>query len=206
MTTDTTINLELSDLKDISSSSIRKMKRKDDSFAIYSQDDGLLVFKPIIAPKKTREIFHIDLIALPSFMTAKGAKVLFENINKKILFKQGRLFKIYYRLWDDSSNLNTSFEEEKFKIEIRTVLGGRQNIIQPIDFEAGADRLIEGDIFRIERDSSGINVKLVYTGKQAPYRINSFLFPGFRIRVYFDQLSRENILGYDEYNKYVSPE
>ena len=139
-------------------------------------------------------------------MTATGTKQIDETERKNTLIKAGKFYRIFYRLWDDSNGgLQTIFENDRFKFEIRTLLKN-QTIVQPIDFRTGAGKLIEGTIFQTVQESKAISAKLYYTGKEAPFDPRSFFFNGFRLRIYYEPLNRESIIGYDAWYKDLRPE
>ena len=207
---DSSLNLEVSDLKDIDGQSINKVKKGGNIGVAFnissrrSRGGPVLELKPVIQTKKPRQIRHIDLALKPDVMRATALKTeVAKNTVNKFPFKERKWYQLWYRIYDDSGNLQSTWGTEKFQFDIHA----ERIVRQPIDFTANYSQVIEGAIFQTgPRSTESLTVKIYYMGKAAPFSNLSFIFPGFRIRVYFEPLSRETIVGYDAWNKDFEPE
>ena len=206
---DTPLNLEVSDLKDIDGESVQKAKKGGNIGAAFnissrrSRGGPVFELKPVIQSKRPRQIRHIDLALKPAFLPAAGLKKeSAKNTRPLFPFKERKWYQLWYRIYDDSGNLKSTWETEKFQFNIHA----ERIVRQPIDFAADYSKVIEGAIFQTgPRSTESLTVKIYYMGKAAPGH-KLFIFPGFRIRVYFEPLSRETIVGYDAWNKDFAPE
>ena len=61
----------------------------------------------------------------------------------------------------------------------------------PLNFEAPYEHVIEGDIFEIDDPTRSINVSIVLETAE------TLIFPGFRIRLYFEPITINTVSGYD---------
>ena len=195
---DSSLNLEVSDLKDIDRQSINKVKKGGNIGAAFNissrrgRGGPVLELKPVIQSKKPRQIRHIDLALKPALMPVSGPKKeIVKTTNDKFPFKERKWYQLWYRIYDDSGGLQSTWETIKFQFEIDAGI-----VKQPINFAADYSKVIEGAIFQTgPRPTESLSVKIYYMShKGTPH---SFLFPGFRIRIYFEPLSRETIVGYD---------
>ena len=99
--------------------------------------------------------------------------------------------------------------KDRFKFNIELDLGviekGEWSSFQrinkiPINFKAASyDHIIEGDVFNVDWKTRSINVSIVLETAE------TLIFPGFRIRLYFEPINIANIHGYDFHIKQAQP-
>ena len=198
-------NLELNDLRDIEG--VRRAKRgKNDQKAfnlVYSHEKDVLHLKPVISQPKPAPIRHIDLALRATIITPRlqreRAVHLVHNFPMKNVF-----YKLWYRIYDDSGNLRSMYEQapDSFKFNIVLDLGfieGKQeewSSVQvfkiPINFEANYENIIEGKVFEVDVPTKAVNVSVVLD-----HSGNSIIFPGFRIRVYLEPINNNSLHAYD---------
>ena len=205
-------NLSLHDLKDIDGV-LRAKRGKNDQKAfnlVYSHNNGALELKPIILPKPKKSIRHIDLALRATLINPRLQRDRAEHLVYDFPMKD-ELYKLWYRIYDDSGNLRSMYEQAKdrFKFNIVLDLGfvekddgsftSSQHSTIPINFEAPYENVIEGPIFKVESPPTrSINVSIVLDSKK------SMIFPGFRIRIFFELISKDSIYWYDETQRFIS--
>ena len=148
------LNLEVSDLKDIDRQSINKVKKGGNigvAFNISSRrgrGGPVLELKPVIQSKKPGQIRNIDLALKPAFMRSGPKKEVAKTTVDKFPFKERKWFQLWYRIYDNSGSLQSTWEGVKFQFEIDAGI-----VKQPIDFAADYAKVIEGAIQNLELPS-----------------------------------------------------
>ena len=197
-------NLELNDLRDIEGVQRAKRGKNDQKTfnLVYVHDKEALEVKPAVPPK-IKPIRHIDLALRATIITPRlqreRAVHLVHNFPMKNVF-----YKLWYRIYDDSGNLRSMYEQapDSFKFNIVLDLGfieGKQeewSSVQvfkiPINFEANYENIIEGKVFEVDVPTKAVNVSVVLDHTK-----NSLMFPGFRIRVYLEPINNISLHAYD---------
>ena len=197
-------NLALSDLKDVGGVQRAKRGKNDEKpfNLVYTHDNGVLELKPVVSSPKPRPIRHIDLALRATIITHRLQRDRASHLVKDFPMWGGSYYKLWYRIYDDSGNLYSMYEQAKdrFKFNIELDLGviekGEWSSFQinkiPINFDSGKyDNIIEGDVFNVDWKTRSINVSIVLETKE------TLIFPGFRIRLHFEPINIANIHGYD---------
>ena len=116
-------NLALSDLKDVGGVNRAKRGKNDEKpfNLVYLHDSEVLELKPVVAPPKRQPIRHIDLALRGTIITPRLQRDRAEHLVKDFPMWES-YYKLWYRIYDDSGNLYSMYEQAKDRFKFTIIL------------------------------------------------------------------------------------